>query len=162
MVFILERERECVLASWEGGGCRGRGRRREADSPMSEKPHSELHLSTLRSQPEPKSRVQCLRDWGPQYPFLKKDFFKKDEYTPKTGTSSEREQSALATWKRSEFQETKMTRPVMWDARLTWELAISSPFTSFPGLLPQRRFVEQSQPPQEKMPSEPPTEPLTP
>lgn len=100
---------------------------------------------------------------GPSVSFFEKGFFlKRDEYTPKTGTSSEREQSALATWKRSEFQETKMTRPVMWDARLTWELAISSPFTSFPGLLPQRRFVEQSQPPQEKMPSEPPTEPLTP
>ena len=51
--MILSDERECVAE-------RSRERKREsqADSLMSTEPDTELHITTLRSQPEPKPRVR--------------------------------------------------------------------------------------------------------
>lgn len=58
IIIIFFKERES--ASWEGQ--REKGRESQADSMPSTEPNAELDLTTLRSGPEPKSRVRRLTD----------------------------------------------------------------------------------------------------
>ena len=54
----------------DGEGVEGEGEREsEAGFMPGADPDSGLNLMTLKSSPEPKSRVRCLIDWGIQVPF---------------------------------------------------------------------------------------------
>ena len=59
-LFILERE-----SVWAGKGAEGEGEREsQADSPLNAEPDVGLSPGALRSWPELKSRISCLRDWA--------------------------------------------------------------------------------------------------
>ena len=58
-----ERERESMRA-WTVG----RSREGQIDFMLSPEPYTGLHLTTLRSWPEPKSKVRILIDWATQVP----------------------------------------------------------------------------------------------
>ena len=60
-----EREHSCEHVS-RGRGRGRRGRESQADSPLSMEPNAGLNLTTLRPQPETKSRVRCSTDWATQ------------------------------------------------------------------------------------------------
>ena len=64
-LLILE-ERVCVHSGERGS--KRRGRERISDSVVSVKPDTGLHLMTLRSWSEPKSKVGCLNNWATQAP----------------------------------------------------------------------------------------------
>ena len=63
-LFERESERERAWAGWRAEG----ERESQADSVPSTEPNAGLHLTTLRSWPEPKSRVGRLTDWATQVP----------------------------------------------------------------------------------------------
>ena len=63
-LFIYFRERVSTQA---GRSLEGEGEREpQADSPLSTEPNLELNPRTLKSWPEPKSRVRCLTSWDTQ------------------------------------------------------------------------------------------------
>ena len=67
-IYLFERESE---REWAWAGWRAEGEREsQADSVPSTEPNAGLHLTTLRSWPEPKSRVQRLTDWATQAPLF--------------------------------------------------------------------------------------------
>ena len=62
--FIYLRDRECGCMSVRRS--RGRGREKLKQTVLSAEPNMGLQPKTLRSWPEPKSRVICLIDWATQ------------------------------------------------------------------------------------------------
>lgn len=66
VIYLFESESELVHVSWAGS--RGKGKESQANSMLSVKPHASLHLTILRSRPEPKPKVGCWIDWATQVP----------------------------------------------------------------------------------------------
>lgn len=113
-VFFLKR---FILFVWErqnahrteGVGCRVKGREPQANSLPSMDPEVGLHLTTLRSWPEPKPNVRCWTTWGTQAPpdsafnknahwgFSSKAFYyrQKGEEPARNGKTSEMIKSTL-------------------------------------------------------------------
>ena len=64
----MRRRENLALSPGTQGKVMGERERLSKDSPLSREPNSGLNLMTLRSRPEPKSRVRCLTGAATQVP----------------------------------------------------------------------------------------------